>query len=161
MNNCYIVQIELYVKTLKNTIKTYYILNEENFKRFADWYDDLSCFLYNDIMYEKHDINYNVIFKETERNEIYSFLKKFGNSFELLEYIEELSDIFISRELLNSNDSDSDNDSLMERTETVIGVINNHNNNEKHINLLLKELNIEDTENDYIIKNIITKELES
>ena len=116
----FIIQIIFKYKDLPN-ITTYYEFNINQLDIFESWYNTFDDYYINDMLITRNNIIYKLIESKEDIELISKFINIFDNPFNLLEFIDELDEIFIDNED-NSISSESD----INETETINTVINAH-----------------------------------
>jgi hypothetical protein len=155
------IYLELDIKTELGWIKTFYLLTQSSIDIFVNWYDQLNqVILDNGLEISPLNLQYNLI-ESTDPKFVLAdnFIKEFGRPFDLLEQIEELSDLEQQVDLnLDTNSCSSDTDSeLYTQTEAIGDIISAHvSGNTDRVIQLLGSTNIDDDE---IITNIKKKYL--
>lgn len=139
------IEFKVFDKITKLDIKSYYIFNNKNYMFFIEWFNT--------------NLNESYSFKEIINNKekecIKSFIEFFGNTYEILETEEELTQIFdVENTKTYFKDSDSDSSDLMSRTETINSFINTYNKQKcfKENNIEIKDKHFLDS--DSIVNSI-------
>lgn len=122
-------------------ITTYYEFNIEQLDIFECWYNTFDEYYIDNMLISRETIQYKLIETLDEINFLSNFLKLFDKPFDLLEKIDDLIDIFDTRDNISNN---SDN-SLMEETESINNLIIAHlNGDELNVKRLLLTIKSDD-----------------
>jgi hypothetical protein len=133
--------IEVTYKLVFLEIKTYYEFNTEQLDIFEEWYNSFDITFYNELEISRDLLQYKLVETKEESELAKKFIDTFGRSFEILEEIDELNDIFN-----NSIISDSSSEhSFYAETETINDIIKAHIDGDLvKVKTLLDQTNIDD-----------------
>jgi len=137
------------------TVNGYYTLSNDNMNQVTDWFNNFTeSYFISDIITLTND-NFNMVEVQYDVN-VEKFIAKYGNPCNILEHIDDLSDIFDSagrERLLSIETDDSD---LYTGTEDVSRLINAHmKGDEDTVKMLLSEKEFDDS--DDIVNKIISQ----
>lgn len=137
------------------TVNGYYTLSNDNMNQVTDWFNNFTeSYFISDIITLTND-NFNMVEVQYDVN-VEKFIAKYGNPCNILEHIDDLSDIFDSagrERLLSIETDDSD---LYTGTEDVSRLINAHmKGDENAVKMLLSEKEFDDS--DDIVNKIISQ----
>ena len=136
----FIVQL-FYLHHDLHKITTYYEFNIEQLDIFEYWYNTFDEYYIDNMLISRDTIQYKLIETLDEINYLSNFLKLFDNPFDILEKIDDLIDIFDTRDNI-SNHSDN---SLIEETESINNLITAHlNGDESNVKRLLLTIKSDD-----------------
>jgi len=136
----FIVQV-FYLYSNLPKITTYYEFNIEQLDIFEFWYNTFDEYYIDNLLISRDTIQYKLIETQDNMNFLSNFLKLFDNPFEILEQIDDLSNIFDTRDNISNN---SDN-SLIEETECINDLISAHlNGDDENVKRLLLNINTDD-----------------
>jgi len=136
----FIVQV-FYLYSNLPKITTYYEFNIEQLDIFEFWYNTFDEYYIDNLLISRDTIQYKLIETQDDMNFLSTFLKLFDKPFEILEQIDDLCNIFDTRDNISNN---SDN-SLIEETECINDLISAHlNGDEENVKRLLLNINTDD-----------------
>lgn len=136
----FIVQV-FYLHSNLPKITTYYEFNIEQLDIFEFWYNTFDEYYIDNLLISRDTIQYKLIETQDDMNFLSNFLKLFDKPFEILEQIDDLCNIFDTRDNISNN---SDN-SLIDETECINDLISAHlNGDEENVKRLLLNINTDD-----------------
>ena len=136
----FIVQV-FYLHSNLPKITTYYEFNIEQLDIFEFWYNTFDEYYIDNLLISRDTIQYKLIETQDDMNFLSTFLKLFDKPFEILEQIDDLCNIFDTRDNISNN---SDN-SLIEETECINDLISAHlNGDEENVKRLLLNIRTDD-----------------